>query len=92
MHVELTGIITMANRKRKKPRSSRTSPTTSTADGSGMSSPSPVARCGTCAQEVDDRCIGCDKCEVWVHGTEMCSGLPQNVIDAILEYSGEGIN
>ena len=48
--------------------------------------------CGTCAKEVDEHCIGCDKCEVWVHGNEMCSGLPQNVIDVILEYSGEGIH
>ena len=51
-----------------------------------------VECCGTCAQTVGDQCIGCDKCERWVHGTEMCSGLPQKVIDAILEYSGEGIS
>ena len=48
--------------------------------------------CGTCNLLVGDNSIGCDKCEVWLHATEMCSGLPQKVIDVILEYSGEGIN
>ena len=65
------------------------------AGASGQSDPPnvrPIENCGTCAQAVDDHCIGCDKCELWVHATEMCSGLPQKVIDVILEYSGEGIN
>ena len=56
------------------------------------SSVTEVVSCGTCARPVGEKSIGCDKCERWVHGTEMCSGLPQNVIDAILEYSGEGIS
>ena len=53
-----------------------------------------IFECGTCSKDVGgrDNCFGCDKCEIWVHGTEMCSGLPQNVIDVILGYSGEGIN
>ena len=65
------------------------------AGASGQSDPPnvrPIENCGTFAQAVDDHCIGCDKCELWVHATEMCSGLPQKVIDVILEYSGEGIN
>lgn len=48
--------------------------------------------CGTCSKGLDDSCIGCDKCETWVHGSVMCSGLPQDVIAVILGYSGEGIN
>ena len=51
-----------------------------------------VSFCGTCAKTLDDDPIGCDKCETWVHGSEMCSGLPKDVIDVILGYSGEGIN
>ena len=35
--------------------------------------------------------IGCDKCETWVCSTEMCSGLPQNVIETIIQYDGSGI-
>lgn len=52
-----------------------------------------IFECGTCSKDVGDRgdCIGCDKCEIWVHGTDMCSGLPQEVIDVIVGYSGEGI-
>ena len=47
--------------------------------------------CGTCSRDPGDNPIGCDECEVWVHGTEMCSGLPSHLIDAILSYGGEGI-
>ena len=42
--------------------------------------------------DAGDSAIGCDKCEHWAHSTEMCSGLPQRVIDAISEYDGRGIN
>ena len=38
-----------------------------------------------------DNPIGCDSCEKWVHSTEMCSGLPTDLIHAILDYGGEGI-
>ena len=31
--------------------------------------------CGTCSRDPGDNPIVCDECEVWVHGTEMCSGL-----------------
>ena len=37
-------------------------------------------------------CLYVFKCEHWVHATEMCSGFPQRVIDAILEYDGRGIS
>ena len=47
--------------------------------------------CGTCSRDPGDNPIGCDECEVWVHGTEMCSGLPSHLIDAILSYGGKGI-
>ena len=48
--------------------------------------------CGSCSREVLDGCIGCDRCETWVHGTEMCAGLPSKVIEAILEHDGQGIS
>ena len=47
--------------------------------------------CGSCNTDVGECCIGCDACETWVHGTEMCSGLPQDVLTAILNYDGSGI-
>lgn len=47
--------------------------------------------CGSCSKEVLEGCIGCDRCETWVHGTEMCAGLPTKVIVAILEHDGQGI-
>lgn len=80
-------------RRKPRQRNSRQTRSASTADDPDPPSTCRTDGCGTCTQEVvDDRCIGCDKCEVWVHATEMCSGLPQNVIDVILEYSGEGVN
>ena len=47
--------------------------------------------CGTCGDDVGPNPVGCDKCEQWVHGTQMCSGLPQDLLDAILKYQGDGI-
>ena len=55
-------------------------------------SPDGVQNCVSCSKDVGEDAIGCDKCEYWVHSTEMCSGLPQKVIDAITEYDGRGIN
>ena len=46
--------------------------------------------CGTCDNDVGDSAIGCDDCEIWVHNIAMCSGLPQDMIDAISRYHGEG--
>ena len=47
--------------------------------------------CGTCNTDPGDTAIGCDECEVWVHDTVMCSGLTQDMIDAIGRYHGQGI-
>lgn len=47
--------------------------------------------CGTCGDDVGANPIGCDKCDQWVHGSQMCSGLPQDLITAILKYDGGGI-
>ena len=47
--------------------------------------------CGTCNLDVGEDPIGCDDCQTWVHGTEMCSGLPQDVLDAILKHGGHRI-
>ena len=51
-----------------------------------------VQNCISCSKDVGEAAIGCDKCECWVHNTEMCSGLPQHVIDAIVKYDGAGIS
>ena len=48
--------------------------------------------CISCSKEVGEKSFGCDTCEHWVHETEMCSGLPQKVIDAITQYDGSGIS
>lgn len=74
----------MAGGKRKQRRVARSS--------RSENEETEVSFCGTCAKTLDDNPIGCDKCETWVHGSEMCSGLPKDVIDVILGYSGEGIN
>ena len=34
--------------------------------------------CVACSKDVGDDCVGCDECEGWVHGTVMCSGLPED--------------
>ena len=47
--------------------------------------------CGTCGDDVGPQPIGCDMCEQWVHATQMCSGLPLDLITAILKYEGAGI-
>ena len=51
-----------------------------------------VQLCVSCSKDVGDNPIGCDVCDRWVHATEMCSGLPQRVIDTIMNYDGRGIN
>ena len=51
-----------------------------------------IQLCVSCSRDVGENPIGCDKCEHWVHCTEMCSGLPQRMIDAIIEYEGTGIS
>lgn len=50
-----------------------------------------VQKCVSCMRDVGDEAIGCDECEGWVHNSEMCSGLTQDMLDAITRYSGGGI-
>ena len=47
--------------------------------------------CGTCDADVSDKAIGCDKCDTWFHDSEMCTGLPQDVLKAIERFQGSGI-
>ena len=49
-------------------------------------------RCNTCKIDVADDAIGCDKCSNWFHPTSMCLGLPNNVVNNLREYGGEGIS
>lgn len=64
----------------------------SVADGDAGASAVGKQICNSCSVEVTDGCIGCDRCESWVHGTEMCAGLPMKVIEVILEHNGQGIS
>ena len=45
--------------------------------------------CGTCGCLTKADSIGCDYCATWVHDSEMCSGLPQQMVDAISECGGD---
>ena len=54
--------------------------------------PDGTQSCITCSKDSGDSWIGCDTCGRWVHSTEMCSGLPQKVIDALIEHDGRGID
>lgn len=47
--------------------------------------------CGTCGMEVCDKAVGCDQCDAWFHDSEMCTGLPLDVIKAIERFQGSGI-
>ena len=48
--------------------------------------------CSTCGDDVGPDPIGCDDCDQWMHGTEMCTGLPQDLITAILKHNVAGIS
>ena len=49
--------------------------------------------CVTCQRDVaEDASIACDSCERWIHTTEMCTGLPRKLLDALVEHDGSGIN
>ena len=63
----------------------------SVASAIGSHAPVDVQLCGACCKDVGDDAIGCDECELWVHGTEMCSGLTLDMIEAIGRYNGAGI-
>ena len=50
-----------------------------------------VSLCGTCEKPLGEESIGCDECEDWLHNTDMCTGLTQDILDAIGRYNGQGI-
>lgn len=75
-----------------KPRSTNAAPRRGRNAASATRQSIPMVQlCGTCGIDVGDSAIGCDECETWVHDSEMCSGLPQDMIDAIARHNGEGI-
>ena len=50
------------------------------------------ASCGICGHKISNQsCIGCDKCDSLVHGTQMCSGLPEKVVKNIIDYNNVGV-
>lgn len=79
----------MGSKKRTRGRPKKTQ---SESEGQNTDSNSGIQHCASCAKEVDDDAIGCDSCERWVCNTVMCSGLPQQLLDAINQYDGSGIN
>ena len=50
-----------------------------------------VHNCTMCGHDVGNESIGCDRCGKWVHPTEMCSGLPNEVIRTIFTLGGDAI-
>ena len=44
-----------------------------------------IHNCGMCKLVVGDDGIGCDRCSVWFHPSEMCMGLSQTSIHIIAE-------
>lgn len=50
-----------------------------------------AAVCGSCSNSVGVEAIGCDQCGGWFHPTSLCMGLPERVIDNIVELNGDGI-
>lgn len=73
-------------------KSASTSSSATNQDAPAAQQPDGVQNCVSCSKDVGNTPIGCDKCERWVHDTEMCSGLPQHMIDAIAKYDGAGIS
>ena len=47
--------------------------------------------CGTCNIQTRMDAIGCDHCETWFHPSSMCLGLPDQIVNNIIEYEGQGI-
>ena len=60
-------------------------------DGNGAGGTTDIHHCGMCGLNVGNDTIGCDKCSTWFHPTEMCSGLPNDVIKAIFSVNGDAI-
>ena len=49
-----------------------------------------VVDCGTCGEAVDGGCICCSRCSGWVHGNSICSGLPEDLVGALVRYGDGG--
>ena len=50
-----------------------------------------VEACGICEKDIGDNAIGCDECKLRVHNTYIYSGLTQDMLVAISQYSDWGI-
>ena len=78
-------------RGRGSQRTLRSASTSGDVGGGPKKGNKKVEGCGTCEKKIGEDSIGCDECELWVHNTEMCSGLTQDMLDAIGRYNGHGI-
>ena len=47
--------------------------------------------CGFCSSLVQGEGVACDRCSVWYHTTQQCTGLRPNVLDIINSDGGDGI-
>lgn len=47
--------------------------------------------CGTCSVITGADAVGCDRCSNWFHPTSMCLGLPDQLIQSIQTYGGDGV-
>ena len=70
------------------PTRSRTLPPISRA----AASPDFGSCCGLCNARVDSDAIGCDRCDRWYNPLVMCMGIPEEVIENIKQYGGEGVS
>ena len=48
--------------------------------------------CGLCSAPVGEDGIGCDRCDRWYHPSVLCMGIPENVIENIKSYGGDGVS
>ena len=48
--------------------------------------------CATCKKNVGPRAaLACDTCNLWVHGTEACAGISNQLIALILDREGKNV-
>ena len=45
--------------------------------------------CATCSQNVVSNAVQCDRCQLWVHIAQQCSGLPTKLAREFLNYNGD---
>lgn len=60
----------------------------------GGSASSIVCHCVTCKFPVlnnDEGGIECDECEQWCHGSQVCTGLPEDFVKQVLRHQGKGV-